>query len=213
MKNNKVLLCNGCSHTFGSECDTSWPTEISKLTGFDYENLALPGTSNQSILRRTVKYILENEVRVGGVAIGWTTHERFELSVDGNITNYSLGKRDGKEEENKFYKYADLHIADWELGKEHTQLYMYMLQTFLQSKNIPYVFFNMYNIAWKHSQDYMYNSIDFSKYYLPNQAIIENYLLEYPDKFTETKHAWDPIIHQMIAKDIANSDAFKGNIL
>ena len=58
MKNNQVLLCNGCSHTFGSECSTSWPEEISKLTGFDYENLAFPGTSNQSILRRTVKYRL-----------------------------------------------------------------------------------------------------------------------------------------------------------
>ena len=45
----------------------------------------------------------------------------------------------------------------------------------------------------------------YNKYYKPNTGILEHYLDTYAEKFTDTKHAWDPIIHKQIAEELFNS--------
>jgi len=204
------ILVNGCSHTFGSECNTNWVKELALLEGCDYENMALPGTSNQSILRRTIDEIEKHSHRYHVVIISWTTLERFEFAYKGEVTNYSLHKSDAQDDRlNDFFKFCDVNIADWQLGKQHTQMYIFLLQEYLKSKNIPYIFFNAYNTAWDNNQDLLYRSMDFSKYYMPTEGIIERYLAQYPQSFSNTKHATDPEIHKMIAKEIRNSQQWQ----
>lgn len=206
----KKLLTVGCSHTEGSECTTSWPTEFSKLTGIDVINLGNGGASNYSILNDTVKYLETH--KVDAVIIAWTTLERFQFSFNGRAVDYSFHKRSegtpGRRDEtqlNNFFRFADLNMADWNYGKGVTETYVLLLQNYLENNNIPYIFFNMFNSAFVNDQNYKFNSINFDKYYIPTEGILEKYLDEYPEAFTETKHAWDPKIHKMIAEEILNS--------
>jgi len=66
----------------------------------------------------------------------------------------------------------------------------------------------MFNSAFS-DQDYNFDSINFDKYYMPHEGILEKYLEQYPDKFTETKHAWDPQIHKMLAEEIFQSQQWQ----
>jgi len=203
---SKYILVNGCSHTEGSECSTNWPAEFSKLADVHVENLAQGGSSNLSIMRRTIEYLDNHDPEeIHSVIIAWTTLERFEFSFDNELVDYSFTKQDSdKEELNKYFKFADLHLADWSLGARHTQLYTVLLENYLQNKGIPYMFFNMFNSAYK-DQTLYYEYQKFNKYYKPNTGILEHYLDTYPEKFTDTKHAWDPIIHKQIAEELFNS--------
>ena len=46
----KKILTVGCSHTEGSECSTSWPTEFGILADCEVVNVAKGGASNYLIL-------------------------------------------------------------------------------------------------------------------------------------------------------------------
>ena len=203
---NKILTV-GCSHTEGSECTTNWPTEFGILAQCEVVNLAQGGASNYSILNKTVQYLETNNA--DAVIIAWTTLERFQFAFNGRVVDYSLHKRDkGKGPLDNFFRFADLNIADWGYGKTVTELYILLLQNYLENKNIPYIFFNMFNSAFS-EQDYNFDSINFDKYYMPYEGILEKYLEQYPDKFTETKHAWDPQIHKMLAEEIFQSQQWQ----
>lgn len=203
----KKILTIGCSHTEGSECSTSWPTEFGILADCEVVNIAKGGASNYSILNKTVQYLETCEA--DAVIVAWTTLERFQFAFNGRVVDYSLHKRDkSKGPLDNFFRFADLNIADWGYGKTVTELYILLLQNYLENKNIPYVFFNMFNSAFS-NQDYNFESINFDKYYMPYEGILEKYLEQYPDKFTETKHAWDPKIHKMIAEEIFNSQQWQ----
>lgn len=203
---NKILTV-GCSHTEGSECTTNWPTEFGILAQCEVVNLAQGGASNYSILNKTVQYLETNNA--DAVIISWTTLERFQFAFNGRVVDYSLHKRDkDKGPLDNFFRFADLNMADWRYGKTVTELYILLLQNYLENKNIPYVFFNMFNSAFS-DQDYNFDSINFDKYYMPYEGILEKYLEQYPDKFTETKHAWDPQIHKMLAEEIFQSQQWQ----
>ena len=58
------LVVNGCSWTYGSELDSpeeeSWPKLVANKLGIPVVNLAIPGSGNDSILRRTSEYLFQN---------------------------------------------------------------------------------------------------------------------------------------------------------
>lgn len=78
------LVTNGCSFTFGDELEDpktqAWPALLAKKLGLPIVNLALPGTGNDCILRRTTEYLYKN-LPTGSkplVIIGWSQDWRRE---------------------------------------------------------------------------------------------------------------------------------------
>ena len=195
----KKLLTNGCSHTEGSECNVSFGDFF---TDYEHVNIAKGGGGNERILRTTMEYCENNEVDL--VIIGWSTHERFEFAWKNERKDYTLYKQSDDEDLQKFYRYADLHLADWNIGLDNTITYMLSLQTYLESKNIEFIFCNMFNSIPKDCQNKLWNSIDTSKYYVPNKSFIEEYLELYPDDFSESMHIKNEVLYEKIAKELYN---------
>lgn len=190
-----MLLVNGCSHIAGSEADTNVGILFAKELGHDLVNIAEPGGGNQRILRSTIEYIEQNE-KPDFVLIGWTTHERFEFSFNGERRNYTLDKQSENRYLHKFYRYADLHLADWEIGEENTILNQYLLQLYLESKRIDYMYCNMFNSINPKNQSVLWKQINKDKYLTSNTSLIEDAMDEFTEGWSNTKHAVDPKIHQ-----------------
>lgn len=195
------ILINGCSHTAGSECKTNYGKIIAETLGCDYVNIATPGGSNHKIMRSTIEY-LSTHNDIDFVLIGWTTHERFEFSFDGVPTDYTLAKQSDNPNIEKFYRFADLHLADWELGLNFTLSYQVALQSYLINKNINYAYCNMFNSIPNNCQNELWDEIDKNKYIMPHSGFIEEMMNDFPQCFSKTKHAVDPIIHKKIAEKI-----------
>ena len=87
MNKNKILYTNGCSLTYGTDSvkdkaqwkDHSWPAYLSSRLEYQCVNNAIENCSNQSILRRTL-YDLENN-NYNLSVIAWTNPNRFEIDL------------------------------------------------------------------------------------------------------------------------------------
>lgn len=194
------VLINGCSHTEASECDNGLGKFLGKILNADVTNIAKGGGGNHRVLRTTMEHIENNKVDL--VIIGWSTHERFEFSYDNERTDYTLYKQSDNPELQKFYRYADLHLADWDMGLEDTISYQLALQNYLENKNINYLFCNMFNSIPNDCQIPLWKSIDTSKYYKPAESFIEKYIESHPEGFSETKHITDEKLYLDIANDL-----------
>jgi len=206
---SKLILANGCSHTAGSECTTSWGNEISKKLNGNLMNISQPGGSNHRIMRTTIEWIQARTVKPDLVLIGWTTHERFEITWRGKRIDYTLDKRSDDPDIERMYRFFDLNVADWDIGVDNTMLYQYNLQLFLKAFDIPYVFCNMFNSIPKGLTSPIWQAIDKSRYVEPYSSFIEKYRELYPDMFSETVHATEPFIHECIANDIMKEIDFE----
>jgi len=196
----KKLLINGCSHTSGIQGPSLEYKPHSfddYFKSYDTNNIAIGGNSNFAIFKSTIEYCERHDVDL--VIIGWTTHERFEFNYDEGIYQYSLGKQSDNPELQKFFKFADLHMTNWNVGLYNLLIYQISLQEYFKSKNIDYIYCNMYNAVPKDCHEPLWNSIDTSKYYMPHDSFIERYLELYPEGFDKSKH----ISHQLLYKRIA----------
>lgn len=195
-----MIFANGCSHTAGSESTHSYVDFMGEALGMSVCNISAPGGGNHKILR-TSMYWLESNPAPELVVIGWSTHERFEFSFDGTVQDYTLDKSGSYPALETFYRYCDLHLADWEFGLESTLTYQYSMQLYLESKNIPYIFCNMYNSIPKDCQHPVWLASNKNKYYMPHNSLIEKYLGIMPTHFSSTKHA-DAVVHKYIANEL-----------
>ncbi len=194
------ILLNGCSHTEASECNKGLAEFLAEKLNANVTNISKGGGGNHRILRTTLEYCETNNVDI--VFIGWSTHERFEFSFDGNLKDYTLDKQSENEDLQKFYRYADLHLADWGIGLKNTITYQYALQTYLDSKNIKFMFCNMFNSIQEDCQIPLWNAIDTSKYYKPHESFIEKYMELFPKGFSKTKHITDQELYKRMAEDL-----------
>ena len=194
----KVLI-NGCSHTEASECDKGLAEFLAEKLDATVTNIAKGGGSNHRILRTTMEYCENNHVDL--VVIGCSTHERFEFSYDGELTDYTLYKQSDNQDLQKFYRYSDLHLADWNIGLDNTITYMLSLQHYLESKGIKYIYCNMFNSIPDNCQIPLWKAVDTSKYYKPQESFIETYMELNPEGFSETKH----IIDEKLYNDMASA--------
>jgi hypothetical protein len=77
-------VTNGCSFTFGDELDDpktqAWPALLAKRLGLPIVNLALPGSGNDCILRRTTEYLYKGLPKDSKplVVIAWSQDWRRE---------------------------------------------------------------------------------------------------------------------------------------
>lgn len=194
------ILLNGCSHTEASECDKGLAEYFAEVLNAKVVNISKGGGSNHRILRTTLEYCENNPVDL--VIIGWSTHERFEFSWKGERKDYTLYKQSDKKELEKFYRYLDLNVADWNIGLEDTIAYQFALQSYLEHKNIDYLYCNMFNSIPNDCQIPLWNAIDNSKYYKPYESFIEKYMELFPKGFSETMHIIDHELYKRMAEDL-----------
>lgn len=195
-----MIFANGCSHTAGSESVRGYVDFIGEAIKLPVTNISAPGGSNHKILRTSLQWLETNPVP-DLVIIGWSTHERFEFSFDGAVHDYTLDKRSTVESLETFYRYSDLHLADWNFGLENTLTYQLCLQNYLEKRNISYIYCNMFNSVPKDCQHPVWHALDKNKYYMPHSSLIEKYLGIMPDHFSPTKHA-DAVVHKYIANEL-----------
>ncbi len=159
MKKFNCIYANGCSWTHGSELQGmhgAWPYIVAKELGVEAINNAEPGTSNDSIVRRTVddceEFIKRDQRPV--VLIAWTHVHRFELPI-------------GNSREEHYYKFVNpedpdvpkigLDIwrdwsndaADW----RRWQLQKRLLAAYLTVNDFTFYFFNTFNSLGTESFD------------------------------------------------------------
>lgn len=83
---SRIIYTNGCSWTYGTELEdrsNAWPYLVGRKLNVPVHNYAEPGSTNDSIVRRTVRDC-EQLVQQGmepTVIIAWTHLHRFELPI------------------------------------------------------------------------------------------------------------------------------------
>jgi hypothetical protein len=145
------LLAIGDSFTYGEELpdlNKSWPHQLGKKLGYEVINLGEPASSNDSIIRRLMEYVITQNVPVDLVVIGWSLLGRQEFADE--IGYYDVWPGYG----------GNLFIQDgatWRndlcayISKYHNREYYFLkflqqvtlIQSFLKSKNINYVMMNV----------------------------------------------------------------------
>ena len=145
----KQILYKNFEVTLGEDDDyrirNSWPGILSNLIGCEGHNDAVPGGSNQRIMRTSLDWIADNKDKDLFVVIGWTGLTRIELWNQKNrvhkqhLLNFSLNYSN---EDKKFYeKYWRETYNDYERVDNFIHQ-LIMFQGFLQINNIPFVFFD-----------------------------------------------------------------------
>lgn len=147
------LVTNGCSFTFGDELEDpktqAWPALLAKRLGLPIVNLALPGTGNDCILRRTTEYLYENASTNSKplVIIGWSQDwRREEWFVDEcyaskNYNNYSIVSLPDSTPQN-YYEYAMLENYSHEDIYRRTLQRKVAMKHLLTSFKLPYIISN-----------------------------------------------------------------------
>jgi hypothetical protein len=175
------LLAGGCSLIYGNEISDAtttysqltYPALLAKHLGLSYKCTANPGDGNDSICRKIIE-ATDQQVKL--VVVNWSYHNRFEF-------HYTEKGWQSLTCTNSLYKnlVSDLSVPFF---KELTEIYSWskylqdiiLLQTFLNSKNIPYIFsssdnefFNENNVI-KYNLLYqkLYELIDFTRWFYWN---------------------------------------------
>ena len=123
-----MILINGCSFTAGEESPVAWPDLIANTV-----NIAVPGASNDYILRSTVEYV--DSHKVDYAIIAWTSPARLELS-NKHLTSGSY---------KKYGTIVDSVFADW---NDHWAYDKFIMQTKLLDKylTMPHLFVSTFDI-------------------------------------------------------------------
>ena len=160
-----ILYCNGCSYSYGTELSLNgdltlaWPYLVANKLDAKLINGSKGGQSNLMIYKKTVEDILSLERKPDLAIIQWTFIERFDTPVgnsyqfkypENNLqyqTHYPFVIHKTDNENNEWYKnYYDIKsIKHMEYLTDISMFYMYMLQSFLSAKKIPFIFMDCDN--------------------------------------------------------------------
>lgn len=193
--NVDILYCNGDSWAYGEELentDDSFVNVVAKNYKLPVINSALPGGSNQRIIRTTIEDV--SRLLIQGkkpfVLIAWTLPHRFEL--------YSADKKEFVTFSNPNSS-ADEQLSNaiwskWSSNKTDVVNFLTQvisLQSFLKQNNIPYFMTNVFKIVYELLDDEeikLYQSqidTNFYMYNLPLKVLLTPYInikwgLEHP---------------------------------
>lgn len=172
---NKKLVAHGCSFTYGCELEdpntSAFPILIGNKLNYDVDNLAIPGTSNEHILKDIVNY----KDNIDLLLVCWTCETRFELgNFKGDVEKF--GWNLVKPVMNKtLNKVLTTEYLNWDFFIEKMYHQHVMLQTYCESKNIPYVF--CYGVQNKQTfekhkafDSYVKNLVNWNKWYNPTES-------------------------------------------
>ena len=138
----KKLYTIGDSWTYGDELvnpkEDSWPSVLSKELGCELVNDAECGGSNDWMFRKTIEWVCSQDILDDvSVIVGWSEPNRRE-------ENYEFYNGSRLLDDNKTEKLIFGELHNGELAHYKSICYMVTLQEFLKSKNIKYLFFNVW---------------------------------------------------------------------
>jgi hypothetical protein len=145
-----ILYANGDSHTHGLSVNPGSPgfaKLLAKKLNYKEVNRAMPGASNDKILRTTLDWLERNTPDF--LLIGWATWEREEWLIDNKYYQISASGTDIVPDEYK-QKYKewvvkqDSDVCDTKSRAMHERIYQ--LHQDLSAKKIPHLFFNAFEL-------------------------------------------------------------------
>jgi hypothetical protein len=156
-----LLLANGCSHTAGAEIEyllqgycyeKAYPKHTAELLGWDYENIANSGASQERIIRTTVNWVGKNYKRYKNkeiyLVIMWSGPSRTEL-YDDRIHKYLqiVPNNDivyKQQFTNTQYVYYKSYVAVQNRYAQMIKWYnnVILMQNYLANLGINYLFLN-----------------------------------------------------------------------
>jgi lysophospholipase L1-like esterase len=144
------ILTVGDSFTYGEELDdlyNAWPYKLgNRIRNSSVVNLGEPAASNDKILRKTIEYVLVNNVDL--VVIGWSNLGRSEFADEFGYYDvwpgYSgnLFLNDGSLWRKELVDYVSKYHCSKAIHKKFLQTVL-LLQGFLDSRKIKYVMCNI----------------------------------------------------------------------
>lgn len=172
----KQLLTVGDSFTYGDELTDryqAWPYVIADLLDYEVHNMGLSGSSNASIVRRTLEELSENSYDL--VIVGWTNPGRIEWKDQVGIS-YNIWP-------GYFLDSALVVEQPWRktlvefVSQYHSAEYLYqqyliqvlLLQSYCQSRGITLIMIditsnNYYRATGSEQHDKLENQVDKSKF-------------------------------------------------
>jgi hypothetical protein len=151
-----MLYTNGCSHTAGTKIaldnnfDLAWPHVLGKKLNCEVVNDAKRGSSNDSIIRRTMEFISQCAIPPKFVAIQISNPQRLNLGNHEHIIT-----REGIVEGDivRYKRNADIRWADpdGEYYEKKMLRQIYILQLFLEEHGVDnYVIYRWWSLQLKH---------------------------------------------------------------
>lgn len=149
MKIVKRLIAHGCSFTYGEElkdpANASWSALVAKHLEIDQVSLALPGYSNDGIVQDLVRF---NPDQDDLVIVCWTTYLRMLFHDDkgwySSVRSRALDPAIDWDRRNRIVNELRMTNSDeWLYERWLTQVIL--LQSFLESKAIKYLFFSAFD--------------------------------------------------------------------
>jgi hypothetical protein len=176
MKEITHLVVNGCSWTYCQGLDDpttqGWPALVAKELGLDVVNLAVPGSGNDGIHRRTYEYVLKN-LPTGSrpfFVIAWSQSWRQEAWYEtflGNKYQYyhTVAKPPNTKNLDEYQLPLIMHWND-EHHFRRTMLYKSSLKSLFLSQDIPYIMSDYAgdhaeNVAHEKYKDLIKDELDF----------------------------------------------------
>tara|TARA_B100000029_G_scaffold328209_1_gene320527 strand:- start:186 stop:1004 length:819 start_codon:yes stop_codon:yes gene_type:complete len=184
----KIILCDGDSWTAGDIVDPNifgdklehvnhpknteyrlprvWPGKLEKLIGIETDNISIAGSSNDAIVRRTLRRVIQlletykpEEIFV---IIGWSSPERKDFYYNGKWESWEtlypaqLSQDFPDMRLKNFYEiYLDIFWNEEEYIERYIQQNL-LLHHFLNSHNIKHLFFD----AFYEKEDGMFKDVD-----------------------------------------------------
>jgi hypothetical protein len=164
----RTLVVNGCSHAAGSDIDpldvepSGWSAHrafgkhLADSLGWDYVNIAMPGGSNERIVRTTIEWVGQASRDPSQpppfVLVMWTGHARFEVYDDRRCCWLNLCPGieatpyfdDYSFELQRYFRYHVLVRTTRTETATRFWLDVVLLQSYLEAKGIDYLFCNGY---------------------------------------------------------------------
>lgn len=141
------LLVNGCSFAYGqglsNPIDQSWSALVAKKLGVPLVNLSFPGSSNQSIRRRTYEYIFSVTCVGHPLSItALTMYSRLEAwhnQREDLVNHYATIQHHGRGIKKDTYTKSYMSNYNEENFVRQTMIDTLALKSLFESKNIPYL--------------------------------------------------------------------------
>lgn len=173
------LLVNGCSCTWGLELGewvipdeetpeaaayrqaNAWGGRLAqKISANKHTNVSMPGASNHRIVRTTIRHItsmLADEWKDLFVVIGWSCVYRQELYMQQYKRWHNFLPRFNNHDERVFRKqeeFVQKYMMEEYPCHEHFYIHVITLQSFFEANNIKYMFFPVFFINWRLSDNF-----------------------------------------------------------
>ncbi len=146
-----ILYTIGDSWTYGSDLENPetecYPYHLAKKLGCDLVNEAKPGASNDWMFRKSIEWIVKNDIsKVHTFIVAWSMEERreehFQFFHGGSPKwerKFSWNAHD--EEYSNLSKWISEKLWNEKLSAIKTFTYIYALQEILKKNSINYLFY------------------------------------------------------------------------